>query len=129
MFSDEEVLLEGAADPDARYDRLIRPWKSRLGLLYLRHRSLWIDLRIIALTVLAIVAKRPALHGVDHILAEWGAAEDLRSVCRRKDPCRGPSRPAFRRDHPVLPPRRGCARGGCARLAARVRVQDLAAGA
>ncbi|MGZ3272893.1 MAG: sugar transferase [Caulobacteraceae bacterium] len=86
VFSDEEVLLEGAPDPDARYDRLIRPWKSRLGLLYLRHRSLWVDVRIIALTALAIVAKRAALQGVDRILAEWGAAEDLRGVCRREGP-------------------------------------------
>jgi lipopolysaccharide/colanic/teichoic acid biosynthesis glycosyltransferase len=86
VFSDEDLLLEGAPDPDARYDRLIRPWKSRLGLLYLRHRSLWIDLRIIALTALAIVAKRAALQGVDRILAEWGAAEDLRRVCRREGP-------------------------------------------
>jgi lipopolysaccharide/colanic/teichoic acid biosynthesis glycosyltransferase len=86
VFSDEEVLLEGAADPDARYDRLIRPWKSRLGLLYLSRRTLWVDLRIIALTVVAIVAKRAALQGVDRILAEWDASDDLRSVCRREGP-------------------------------------------
>jgi lipopolysaccharide/colanic/teichoic acid biosynthesis glycosyltransferase len=86
VFSDEDVLLEGAPDPDARYDRLIRPWKSRLGLLYLHRRSLWADVRIIALTAVAIVAKRAALQGVDRILAEWGAAEDLRGVCRREGP-------------------------------------------
>jgi lipopolysaccharide/colanic/teichoic acid biosynthesis glycosyltransferase len=86
VFSDEDLILEGAPDPDACYDRLIRPWKSRLGLLYLRRRTLWVDIRIIMLTVLAIVAKRAALQGVDRILAEWDAAEDLRSVCRRDGP-------------------------------------------
>jgi lipopolysaccharide/colanic/teichoic acid biosynthesis glycosyltransferase len=86
VFFDEEDILEGAPDADAAYDRLIRPWKSRLGLLYLSRRSLWIDLRIIALTALAIVSKRAALQGVDAILAEWGAAADLRSVCRRDGP-------------------------------------------
>jgi lipopolysaccharide/colanic/teichoic acid biosynthesis glycosyltransferase len=86
VFFDEEDILEGAPDADACYDRLIRPWKSRLGLLYLRRRSAWIDLRIIALTALAIVSKRAALQGVDRILAEWGAAEDLRGVCRREGP-------------------------------------------
>jgi lipopolysaccharide/colanic/teichoic acid biosynthesis glycosyltransferase len=86
VFFDEEDILEGSPDPDACYDRLIRPWKSRLGLLYLRRRSPWTDLRIIALTALAIVSKRAALHGVDGILAEWGAAADLRDVCRRDRP-------------------------------------------
>ncbi len=86
VFFDEEDILESAPDPDACYDRLIRPWKSRLGLLYLSRRSLGVDLRIIALTGLAIVSKRAALQGVDRILAGWNAAEDLRSVCRREGP-------------------------------------------
>lgn len=86
VFSDEEDILEGAPDPDACYDRLIRPWKSRLGLLYLSRRNLAIDARIIALTIVALVSKRAALQGVDRILAEWGAPDDLRSVCRREGP-------------------------------------------
>jgi lipopolysaccharide/colanic/teichoic acid biosynthesis glycosyltransferase len=86
VFSDEEDILDGAPDPDASYDRLIRPWKSRLGLLYLGRRSLPVDVRIIALTAVAILSKRAALQGVDRILAEWGAGDDLRSVCRREGP-------------------------------------------
>jgi lipopolysaccharide/colanic/teichoic acid biosynthesis glycosyltransferase len=86
VFSDEDLILEGAPDPDACYDRLIRPWKSRLGLLYLSRRGLWADARIIVLTVLAMVSKRAALQGVDRILAEWDAPDDLRSVCRREGP-------------------------------------------
>ena len=86
VFADEADILEGAPDPDARYDRLIRPWKSRLGLLYLQRRSLWIDVRIIALTALGIVARPAALQGVDRILAEWDAAGELRNVCRRDRP-------------------------------------------
>jgi lipopolysaccharide/colanic/teichoic acid biosynthesis glycosyltransferase len=86
VFADEADILDGAPDPDALYDRVIRPWKSRLGLLYLAHRSLWIDLRILALTALALFARRAALEGVDGILAGWGAGDALRSVCRREGP-------------------------------------------
>jgi lipopolysaccharide/colanic/teichoic acid biosynthesis glycosyltransferase len=86
VFADEADILDGAPDPDALYDRVIRPWKSRLGLLYLAHRGLWIDLRILALTALALFARRAALEGVDGILAEWGAGDALRSVCRREGP-------------------------------------------
>ena len=86
VFSDEADILDGAADPDALYDRIIRPWKSRLGLLYLEHRSSWADLRILALTAVAIVARPAAERGVDRILAGWGAGPDLRGVCRRQGP-------------------------------------------
>jgi lipopolysaccharide/colanic/teichoic acid biosynthesis glycosyltransferase len=84
VFSDEGDILDGAADPDAAYDYLIRPWKSRLGLLYVERHNLADDLRIIALTGIAIVAKPLALRGVDSILARWEADEELRSVCRRE---------------------------------------------
>ena len=86
VFSDEADILDGAADPDAAYDRLVRPWKSRLGLLYLERRSLGIDLRILALTALAIFGRPAALRGVDRILADWAAGEELRRVCRRSGP-------------------------------------------
>lgn len=86
VFADEADILDGAADPDADYDRLVRPWKSRLGLLYLERRSLGADLRILSLTALAIFARPAALEGVDRMLADWGAGEELRTVCRRAGP-------------------------------------------
>ena len=86
VFADEADILDGAADPDALYDRAIRPWKSRLGLLYLDRRTLWIDLRILALTGLVIVSRPAALRGVERILADWEADEALRCVCRRLGP-------------------------------------------
>jgi lipopolysaccharide/colanic/teichoic acid biosynthesis glycosyltransferase len=83
VFSDEGDILEGAPDPDLQYDRLIRPWKSRLGLLYVEHQCLAADLRIIALTLIGLTSRRLALRGVEALLEEWGADEELRAVCRR----------------------------------------------
>ncbi len=84
LFSDEADILDGAADPDALYDAVIRPWKSRLGLLYVQRRTLTVDLRIVWLTAVALVDKPAALRGIDDILADWGAEEALRDVCRRR---------------------------------------------
>lgn len=84
LFSDEADILEGAADPDLMYDLLIRPWKSRLGLLYVARRSFMMDLRIVWLTAVAVIAKPLALRGVDSVLARWGASEDLRRLCRHR---------------------------------------------
>jgi lipopolysaccharide/colanic/teichoic acid biosynthesis glycosyltransferase len=85
VFSDEGSILAGAPDPDALYDRIIRPWKSRLGLLYVANQSLWLDIRIIWLTAAALVSKRSALAGVGRILGELNADEQLRTIARRED--------------------------------------------
>ncbi len=86
VFSDEADILDGAADPDALYQAVIRPWKSRLGLLYVERRGLFADTAIIALTAVAIVARPLALEGVDLILTAWGANDQLRRICRRRAP-------------------------------------------
>lgn len=86
VFSDEAEILDGAPDPDALYDALIRPWKSRLGLLYIDHRDLPTDLRLIVLTLIAIVSKPTALRAIDAMLAKWNADAELRRVCARREP-------------------------------------------
>lgn len=86
LFADEADILDGAPDPDALYDEVIRPWKSRLGLLYIERRTFWIDLRIIALTALGAISHAAALEGVDAILENLGASDELRLVCRRGAP-------------------------------------------
>jgi len=86
LFADEAEILDGAADPDALYDEVIRPWKSRLGLLYVERRTFWIDLRIVGLTALGALSHAAALEGVDAILEELAASDELRLVCRRGAP-------------------------------------------
>jgi lipopolysaccharide/colanic/teichoic acid biosynthesis glycosyltransferase len=54
-FRHEGEILRGQGDPDAAYDRLIRPEKIRLGLEYVRRRSLWVDVTILCRTVFAMV--------------------------------------------------------------------------
>lgn len=86
LFADEADILEGAADPDALYDAVIRPWKSRLGLAYIDHGDFLTDLRILGLTALAVVSRPLALRGVDGILARWNAGDELRRICRGEVP-------------------------------------------
>lgn len=63
-FRNEGEILQGSADPDDAYRRLIRAEKVRLGLEYVRMRSMVIDLKILSLTALAIVNHRAALRGL-----------------------------------------------------------------
>lgn len=57
VFSDLADRIGEASDANLAYNQLIRPWKSRLSLLYVSHASLWLDLWIIALTVMSICDK------------------------------------------------------------------------
>ena len=86
VFSDEGDILKGSSDPDADYTRLIRPWKSELGLLYVRHASVFLNLGLIWLTALAIVDKRRALNSLDKLLARCGCPDNLREVAMRRRP-------------------------------------------
>jgi lipopolysaccharide/colanic/teichoic acid biosynthesis glycosyltransferase len=85
VFSDLNTILADSRDPDLDYNQLVRPWKSRLGLVYIDHQSLWLDVRLIALTALAIVSRPRALAGVQRILVELNVAEDVRRVARRTE--------------------------------------------
>jgi len=55
---DEGAILAGAADPDKAYLELIRPTKLKLQLRYAREKSLLTDLKIIFLTIFALVRPR-----------------------------------------------------------------------
>lgn len=54
-FRDEDEILRGSTDPHRAYHELIRPEKVRLGLQYVHHHPFAIDLRILLLTLLAVV--------------------------------------------------------------------------
>ncbi len=55
-FRNEAEILNGSADPDKDYLEKIAPEKIRLGLEYVKKRSLLLDLKIIFSTVKALLA-------------------------------------------------------------------------
>lgn len=86
VFSDEAEILRGSSDPDLSYNLVIRPWKSRLGLHYLRTRTVLMDIRILCLTAVAIATKPRALVGVQRILEASGAEPSLVRIAARTEP-------------------------------------------
>jgi lipopolysaccharide/colanic/teichoic acid biosynthesis glycosyltransferase len=93
VFSDEGEILKDSKNPDLDYNQLIRPWKSQLGLLYVKNSSLALDLKLIYLTIVAIISREKALIGVQTILNELGADERVKTVAKRQKkliPCPPP---------------------------------------
>jgi lipopolysaccharide/colanic/teichoic acid biosynthesis glycosyltransferase len=86
IFSDEGEILANETDPDLAYNQLIRPWKSRLGLIYIKQRSFVIDLKILFITALAIFNRDKAIHMTVNILKGLDCSEELLMVASRKGP-------------------------------------------
>ena len=73
VFADEGDILKDQADPDIAYNQLIRPGKSRLGIFYVDHRSLWVDVQLCLLTIVALTSRPMALAGLQRLLRSSGA--------------------------------------------------------
>ena len=86
VFSDEGEILADKSDPDIAYNQLIRPGKSRLGLFYIEHKNILVDLLLIALTALAIVSKQRSLKAVVRLLKLIHAPQDLLELAAREKP-------------------------------------------
>ncbi|MGO4325654.1 sugar transferase [Cupriavidus sp. 2TAF22] len=54
-YKDENALLGKSADPERTYVEEVMPAKLRYCVEYVRNRSLWLDLRIIYRTVVAVL--------------------------------------------------------------------------
>jgi lipopolysaccharide/colanic/teichoic acid biosynthesis glycosyltransferase len=84
VFSDEGKILEDKKDPDLAYHQLIRPWKSRLGLIYIKNYTILLDIQIIIYTLVALISKRTALNWVGKKLEYLGVDQDLVNISKRK---------------------------------------------
>jgi lipopolysaccharide/colanic/teichoic acid biosynthesis glycosyltransferase len=84
VFSDEGDILKGMKDPDLAYNQLIRPWKSRLGLAYIKNQSLFLDFQLILYTVIAIISKQRALSWVEKKLNNLDVDADTVRVSKRE---------------------------------------------
>ncbi len=85
VFSDENEILKDCEDPDIGYNQIIRPWKSRLGLLYVKHQSILLDFALMFLTSVAIFSRNKALKGINKILLRLNAPANIIRISKRKD--------------------------------------------
>ena len=84
VFSDESNILSKSDDPDEDYNQLIRPWKSRLGLIYVNNYSFLLDLTIIILTFFNLFNRKLVLNIIPRIVSIYSHEKDLISICGRE---------------------------------------------
>ena len=83
VFSDEGKILENKENPDLSYNQLIRPWKSRLGLIYIKHHSILLDLELMIFTLVALISKPMALKWVVKKLEKFNVDQKIIDVAKR----------------------------------------------
>jgi lipopolysaccharide/colanic/teichoic acid biosynthesis glycosyltransferase len=84
VFSDEGDILKDQNEPDIAYNQLIRPGKSMLGIFYVENRTFMIDIKLIYLTIIAIISKEKALNSLVVILKKINATHLLINIASRK---------------------------------------------
>jgi hypothetical protein len=55
LFTDEERILAGAADPESHYFNVLLPRKMMIEAQYAERKNAWLDLQVLILTPIAIV--------------------------------------------------------------------------
>ncbi len=85
VFSDEDTILERFEDPDLAYNQVIRPWKSRLGIIYVQNRSTILDFQLIFYTAISLIFKKVALNWIVKKLIFFKVNKELINICKRKD--------------------------------------------
>jgi len=85
LFNEEE-LLAGSEDPSAKYDQLIRPWKSRFALIYMKKHSLQLDCKLVMLTALAMLNRPVAIRFLERLLTTLKVEPMLIAVAAGKQP-------------------------------------------
>lgn len=88
VFSDmaESLSAAGVSDANIGYNQLIRPWKSRLSLHYIKVSSRRRDALIIFCTISALFARSWTLRRLSSLLRSTGAAEELCDFVLRRTP-------------------------------------------
>jgi lipopolysaccharide/colanic/teichoic acid biosynthesis glycosyltransferase len=85
VFSDLGVIMSEHKDANLAYNQLIRPWKSRLSLVYIEHRTMVLDIKILACTVVSIFSHSMARSLVQKVLIGLGCDKKIISVVERKE--------------------------------------------
>lgn len=85
VFSDLGDIVANADNVNLSYNQLVRPWKSRLGLVYIDNMSFLLDLKIIFLTILSIISREKALKRITGILKNIKVSNDIVKISQRQE--------------------------------------------
>ena len=84
VFYDLDEIVGGQDDINLAYNQLVRPWKSKLILLYMRNANLCLDVKLIFITIISIFSKSLAIRFLYNLVAKLTSDEELLAVVDKK---------------------------------------------
>ena len=84
VFADLNTILSQSKDANLDYNQLVRPWKSRLALIYVKNRNFSLDIQLIFLTVYNIFFRKSALKLTQRIVAKFSSDHLLIQISGRE---------------------------------------------
>lgn len=95
VFADEGLILEHYKDPDLAYNQVIRPYKSRLAILYVQHQNTLLDLKLLIYTFMNFIDRKKSLNAVHKEVLKITDDIELAQVCLREDALLPKAPPGF----------------------------------
>ena len=80
VFSNEAELVGDYDNPDYAYNTLIRPLKSRLGLIYIENQSIRLDFKLLFFTLAALINRKLGLELVKTTLSKLGYINEVNAI-------------------------------------------------
>ena len=96
VFSDEATILKGKEDPDIAYNQLIRPWKSRLAIIYSKQNNLFIDIALIFITIIGLFSRDKSLLLLVKLLKKLKVKKEILNVAKRNSTLIATPPPGFK---------------------------------
>lgn len=85
VFSDLGMIVSNSSDVNLSYNQLVRPWKSRLGLIYIEKMSFTLDVKIILLTIISFFSRNFALQHLNKTLESLNVSKEIIKISMRQD--------------------------------------------
>jgi lipopolysaccharide/colanic/teichoic acid biosynthesis glycosyltransferase len=86
VFADLNTILSKSKDVNLEYNQLVRPWKSRLALIYVQNRNFSLDIKLIFLTVFNIFFRNCTLKLIQKIVSKFSSDQLLIQISAREIP-------------------------------------------
>jgi lipopolysaccharide/colanic/teichoic acid biosynthesis glycosyltransferase len=86
VFADEGDILNGQNDPDIAYNQLIRPGKSHLGIFYVKHQTILLDIQLIFYTITLMFSREKTLKKIQNLLRKLNANDEIIKLASRTFP-------------------------------------------